>query len=421
MAFVSDNINVFLHYGYIPDHRVTLPDSLREWLDSGFLPQNDKDTNEADLLIKGANAMRKSFHQEIAGDHDKIHIVPLSGGLDSRTILANLLEQLDPSKIKTVTFGMPGSPDFESARTIARKADVEWECIDLSPDKWKWDTEALVETSKRSSRPTRLFDSCVNHAIQQRFGADPVYWSGFMGDSLGCMEPVSNKIRTWEEAKSAFVKRNCVGRRISLTPANFVPDSCLPSNPFTHSERLDYYSQLNHFIRQQCLTKHIYSPRGYDVRYPFLNNEWVKFILNVPTHYNFRHVLYRKIQKSYWPHLFTPHNSPFRDSSKWDIKNRGGKYLFAKLIRKSFKALGANMGANKFVNYIDWNYALLHQEDFQDVVYSNLEDLKARKIIDWLDLEKLWYLNRNGRKGFAFELMMLAALEVHLKANKIIL
>ncbi len=421
MASCSDKINIFLHYGYVPDPRVTLPDSLRNWLDSGLLPQNDKDTREADLIIKGANALRRNFHQEIAGDNGKTHVVPLSGGLDSRTILANLLEQLDPSRIVTVTFGIPGSPDFDRARTIARKADVRWECIDLSPGKWKWDTKMLVETAERSDRPTWLFDSCVNHAIQLKFGRDAVYWSGFMGDSLGCMEPVSKRIKTWEEARGVFVKRNCVSKRIRITQMNFIPHGCLPSKPFTPSERLDYYSQLNHFIRQQCLTKHIYSPRGYDIRYPFLNDEWVKFILNVPTHYNFRQVLYRKIQLSYWPHLFTRHNSPFRDSSKWDLKNRRGKNLLARYIRKSLMSLGIHMGADNRVKYIDWNYAVLHQDDFQEVVYSNLQDLKARKIIDWLDIEKLWHLNRNARKGLVYELMMLAALELHLKAKTIIL
>ena len=422
MASCSDKINIFLHYGYVPDSLVTLPDSLRNWLDSCLLPQNDKDAREADLIIKGANALRRNFHREIDGDNVKTHIVPLSGGLDSRTILANLLEQLDPSKIITVTFGIPGSSDFEMAQSIAKKADVSWECIDLSPGKWKWDTEMLVETAKRSDRPTRLFDSCVNHAIQLKFGRDAVYWSGFMGDSLGCMEPISKKIRTWEEARGVFVKRNCVGRRIRIAPSHFIPQGCLPSKPFTSSERLDYYSQLNHFIRQQCLTKHIYSPRGYDIRYPFLNHEWVKFILNVPSNYNFRQVLYRKIQRSYWPHLFNSWNSPFRDSSKWEsFKHRRRRNLIEKQIRKAFPRLGLKLGADKSVKYIDWNFALLNQSDFKSVIYSNLQDLKARKIIDWLDIEKLWIYNQNSKKGLAFGFMTLAALELHLKAKTIVI
>ena len=419
MTVDTDKINIFLHYGYFPNAQVPLPESLQCWLDSKNQPDLNG-ANEADLIIKGANALRKSFYQEIAGDHNKTHIVPLSGGLDSRTILAVLLEQLEPSKIVTVTFGTPGSPDYERASSIARKADVKWEGIDLSPGKWKWDTEMLVETSKRSERPTRLFDSAVNHAIQLKFGKDSVYWSGFMGDSLGCIEPVSNRVTTWEEAKMAFVKRNCASKKAKLTINDSILYNCLPSKPFVVSEKLDYYSQLNHFIRQQCLTKHIYSPVGYDVRYPFLNHEWVKFILNVPVKFSCRQVLYRKIQNSYWPHLFTNWNSPFRDSSLWEsLKHKRRRSLVMRYIRKSFNALGIRMIADKSVKYIDWNHSLLHQDDFTDVVFSNLQDLQARKIIEWLDLDELWRLNRNFHKRIASELMVLAALELHLKAKKI--
>ena len=149
-----------------------------------------------------------------------------------------------------------------------------------------------------------------------------------------------------------------------------------------------------------------------------MNHEWVKFILNVPTQYSYRQVLYRKIQRSYWPHLFNNWNSPFRDSSRLEsLKWRGRIRAY---IRKSFTTFGVNVGANKSVNYIDWNYALIYQTDFKDVVYSNLQDLRARKIIDWVDIERLW-LNNQKTKRMALELMILAALEVHLKARTIVL
>ena len=421
MTVDSDKINIFLHYGYFPNAQVPLPESLQCWLDSKNQPDLNV-TNEADLIIKGANALRRSFKLTIDNDQNKTHVVPLSGGLDSRTILANLLEQIDPGRIIAVTFGMPGSPDYERARSIARKADVKWEGMDLSPGTWKWSTGLLIKTSERSELPTLLFDSCVNHAIQLRYGKDAVYWSGFMGDSLGCTEPISNKVRTWEEARGAFMKRNCISNNAKITADNYIPERCLPSRPFIQPERLDYYSQLNHFVRQQCLTRHIYSPLGYDIRYPFLNHEWVNFILNVPTQYSLRQVLYRKIQLSYWPHLFSTWNSPFRDSSLWEsLKHKRRRSLVMRYIRKSFNALGIRMIADKSVKYIDWNHSLLHQDDFRDVVFSNLQDLKSRKIIDWLDLEELWHSNRNFNKRMAFELMILAALELHIKAKKLMI
>jgi len=414
------NINTFLHYGYLPDAHVHLPESLRIWFNGDFMRFNCVVPTKADLIKKGSQTLIKNFEQEIGNDHNKTHVVPLSGGLDSRTILANLLEHLEPSKIITVTFGLPGSPDYERAQSISKKAGVQWESIDLSPGKWKWSTDLLINAAKKSERPTRLFDNAVNQAIQLKFGRDYVYWSGFMGDSLGCIEQVSKKIKTWKDAKTAFVIRNCKCGKYYLPIPDFNPEICLPDKPFTDSKKLDYYSQLNHCIKQQCLTKHIYSPKGYDIRYPFLNPLWVSFISNVPAYYSYKQALYRKVLQSSWPNLFNNWNVSYRNSSKiYYIIHRGKSRFVKNYIKKLFPKLTLIMGSNKNYKYLDWNYALRYQDDFKSVVYSNLQDLKARKIIDWLDIEKLWTDHQNIKNDLSLELMTLAALEIHLKAGTV--
>ena len=208
MNFNLNKINTFLHYGYIPDPNIELPNSLRQFI-NGELAGNNF-TDKYPLLLKiGTVALKKSFQDEIANDYDKLHILPLSGGLDSRTVLANILELVDPSKIITVTFGLPGSPDYERAKSITKKIGLRWENIDLSPGKWTWTTTMLIETAKRSLRPTWLFDSAVNHAIHLKFGKECVYWSGFMGDSLSRISPLSSQTATWDQAKTVFSKKNC--------------------------------------------------------------------------------------------------------------------------------------------------------------------------------------------------------------------
>jgi len=421
MSLYKQKINAFLHYGYLPDPEIPAPFSMQRWFD-GSLPSLDfKNTPKSELIKIGGESLRASFKEEIGNDHDKIHIVPLSGGLDSRTILANLSEQIEPSKIVAITFGVPKSTDYERAQSISKEAGLKWEGIDLSPGKWKWNTDLLIDAAKRSEKPTLLFDTAVNHSIRIKFGNECMYWTGYMGDILSRIQPISIYGKTWEQAKATFIKINCKCKIHKLTPTCFSPEKCLPKQPYTQADKLDYYTQLNSCIRQQCLIQHIYSPKGYDIRHPFLNPKWVAFILSAPSHYRHQQFLYRKIQRSSWPHLFNKWNSPYRGSSKLNnLIYEKTNFLIRNITKKIFPIkLTSIMGADKKVNYIDWNYALRYQDDFKNVVYSNLQDLQTRKIVDWLDIKKLWTIHQNRQNDIASELMTLAALEIHLKAKTI--
>jgi asparagine synthetase B (glutamine-hydrolysing) len=421
MKICLDKINCFLHYGYIPDPEVKLPDSIQLFIQGNLNGHNFVNLTGDDLIRTGAETLNQSFQDTLGPDHNKIHIIPLSGGLDSRTVLANLLDLVDRTKIITVTFGVSGSPDVEKARILAKKAGVKWEQVDLSALQWKWDTKMLIETAERSERPTGLFDSAINHAVQIRYGEDPVYWSGLMGDSLSRINPISRHLGTWGESRVSFAKRNSRNPNIKLVSEGFDPCKCLPGRPYIDKDKLDYYSQLNYCIRQQCLTKHIYSPLGYDIRYPFLNPRWVEFILNIPSINRMNQSLYRNIQKSYWPGLFNNLNSPYRDQSRLTtiLQKKGRISLRHRIINRFPRAIEF-LGYDKNTNYIDWNYAILRQKDFKDLIYFNLQDLKKRKIIDWIDFDNLWQTHQSMKKFLSSELMTLAAMELHFKAATIL-
>ena len=413
-----EKINAFLHYGYIPDPEVLLPKSLKLFFQGDLPGNNFISLRDSELIETGRRILKQTFKDEIESYHDKIHIIPLSGGLDSRTILANLIELIKPSSIITVTFGLPGSHNYERARSIAKKVGVKWDNIDLSPGKWKWTTDLLIESAKRIKQPNRLFDAAVNQAIQLRFGKDCIYWSGFMGDSLSRISPLSNQAKTWEQAKNIFAQKNCKWGNYKLTSIDFYAEKCLPERPYLNKEKLDYYSQLNYCIRQQCFTRHIYSPVGYDIRYPFLNAKWLEFILNIPSDNRLHQSLYRKIQYSSWPYLFNEWNSPFRDSSGIKSLLQGRKSFFWKrMIYKQFPKLIRTVGPDIDMNYIDWNHAIYIQNDFINLVLSNLVDLKNREIIYWIDFDKLYQFYRNKKVLLTSELMTLVALEIHLKTT----
>ncbi len=414
-----ESINTFLYYGYLPDPHVHLPASLKLWFNGHLHGSDYSSLPKSEIIRIGVSILRDCFKEEISNVYNESHVLPLSGGLDSRTILANLLEYLEPAKIITVTFGVPGSPDYEMAQLIAKKAGVKWEGIDLSPGKWNWNTDLLIDTAKRGERPTGLFDNAVNHAIRIKYGDKCIYWSGLMGDPLARINPLSYNVKTWEQAKTVFAIKNCKSKTYKLSNPDFNPKTCLPKQSYTDADRLDYYSQLYYCIRQLCLIQHIYSPKGYRILHPFLHPKWLTFILSVPVHYRHHQILYRRIQETSWPHLFNKQNSPFRDSPiYYDLIHGRKRYFLRKIIKKALpKKFNSFLGADKNVNYIDWNYALRYQDDLNYMIYSNLHDLKARKIIDWLNIDKLWAYHQNTEINLAKELMTLAALEIHLKTK----
>lgn len=98
-------------------------------------------SNQKQLIEYGVEELKKSFNEcfENKEYENCEHVVPLSGGLDSRAILAELLDRGLRKNIITVTFGTPGTLDYEIGAYVARKARVYHENIDLTKVEVKTD------------------------------------------------------------------------------------------------------------------------------------------------------------------------------------------------------------------------------------------------------------------------------------------
>jgi hypothetical protein len=51
------------------------------------------------------------------------------------------------------------------------------------------------------------------------------------------------------------------------------------------------------------------------------------------------------------------------------------------------------------------------------MVRENIQDLKRRQLIDWLELDRLWRYQQDKKCGIGMELMLLTALEISLKVE----
>ena len=420
-ALTESEIPAFLYCGYTPQYYPAPLNSLCDWPNQKNRRAAATQRDRTSLIAEGLEVLKTVFRESINETRTaKTHVLPLSGGFDSRAILGGLLENMNSSRIQTVTFGVPGAWDFEIGQQVARSAGVRCELIDLSSTVWKWDTLDLIKTAKRTECPLWVFDVYVNHHLPNHFDADCVFWSGFMGDPLAGSHLLGEDSITWEQAMTRFVVRNRFSKSIDLTPPDFKPENCLPQSPLLDYAILCYDEQLDFGIRQQCYVKPLVLPRDYNYCTPFLHQEWVNFILSVPHQYREGQYLYKEILKTAYPTLFS---LPVKNNKglpltapKWRRKARVADLYSRLFARRIFPNLCYFVHPG--LNYIDFDRGLCKRNDLKEVVYENIQDLKKRGIVDWIDIDSIWSRHQQQKAKHADALTLLASLEINLKAEE---
>jgi asparagine synthetase B (glutamine-hydrolysing) len=110
------SVESFLKLGYFIDY-----DANRQPIDFSRIEKaRYAETPRPELLVMGKEALRATLARDFQSSKD--HVVPLSGGLDSRLILCALLEHTEAKNIRTYTHGIPGSYDFEIGAQLAKEA-----------------------------------------------------------------------------------------------------------------------------------------------------------------------------------------------------------------------------------------------------------------------------------------------------------
>ena len=156
----------FLHYG------CTVHDASLDYLN--FKDLNKKITKNT--LNKGQSALDETFDKCILENKDiDKHIVPLSGGLDSRLILGELIKNknIDNQQILAVTYGMPETWDYEIPKKICKKFNISHELVNLNKE-IDWSYSKLVEYAKNQNRPHKFFDGFIHNQIFSKFNSESV-------------------------------------------------------------------------------------------------------------------------------------------------------------------------------------------------------------------------------------------------------
>jgi len=196
---------------------------------------------------------------------------------------------------------------------------------------------------------------------------------------------------------------------------------------------LTCYEELDFGIRQTRLIRPAVLQPGYDYRTPYLDEQWVRFIMGAPPEFRQGKKLYRAILAETWPRAFhipskgdygAPITSPGWYRSLARRRLPWGKRLQRKLASERRRSLCWGTLARlatppwRMLNYLDLAQGMRDRPDVREVVETNVFDLARRGVVPWLDIEKIWAAHQSGARNHADALTVLAQLEVNLKAEE---
>ncbi len=271
--------------------------------------------NDDEYIAELDFLMRQAVQRQIKGSLPNGLL--LSGGLDSRHILALLTEE-SSEKVHTFTWSIPDSDDARFAKECAQLAKSDHHFYTLEPD---W----LVEKAEKAVLLTSGNGNVINlHAfatLEQEAAISPIIYKGFMGDA---MFGFGIRPRFWADYKLEIKMEQHLEayrdyRVLTFDPnihPQYMTDTFIQKT--SASWREDFRSgmlacQCNQMTEQRSffdLTQRV--PRmtinGVDVvrdrclvRLPFTDNDLVEFSLTVPPYLLYKRELVERTFIHYFP------------------------------------------------------------------------------------------------------------------------
>ena len=408
----QEHIETFLSYGYLPQGGLDIHENVLEAA-SGE-PIN---MPESDLINRAQTVLENVFERRVANyPESTTHLVPLSGGYDSRTILGGLLTNTAAENIQTVTFGVPGTLDYELGAQVAKRAGVKNLQIDLRPQKTTQSREWYRTTAREQQEPKVLFGSRdAFRRFEGEFDSDYILWTGYMGEAMAGDHLPPTPSESWEEALEWFLTYNYDCPK--LTTDTFDPMAVLPSEPAVDESLLSYDHQLDFGVRQPYrIAPSVITSE--DTETPYLDPEWVSFILNVPRKYRTDRTLFRAAVTTLYDDLFDIQTDRHMGAPEFlpEPASVGYRYARAGLTKLREESFGRQR-PHENTNFIDWDYELRTSRTFRSFIKSLLFDLEDRNTADWVDVREWLQRHENGEQ-ITKEFRQLASLELYLALNE---
>ncbi len=396
------NLNSFLDFGYFLKY-----DNAKMLIDISLAePDKYKDVSYDEIVKIGTKLYRDAVDNLY--DSNKEHCVPLSGGVDSRMVLAGLLECTEAQNVHTYTFGVPGALDYEIGQMIAKKIGTKHTQINLNDCVYTQDE--LLEISRRMDMQTIVFLTPPLSAIRKFEDMD--VWSGFLGDVvLGItFHPTKNCDQNVLLKEYLRMQQYVKSIRLSNSKYNeFFPliDGIDTLSSLELSETIRYCNgHVKNTFPNVCMS-------GFEYKIPAIDQELVYYAFSIADEYRFGDDLRLAVLSTI--------DSVFL---KYPLKNKlglnGNAPKFAVTAKRAICYAKKKFGISTIgsTNYQDFNTNIIQKPYLQELVRNNIYDLESRNIIPWIKPSKIFEDHLAGKGKYGDALIVLTSLEIHLKNGK---
>ena len=346
---------------------------------------------------------------------DETIIIPLSGGLDSRAILAAALRCTSKDNILTFTFGEPRSFDFEIGRMVAEKAGVK--NISLGVEKENFEEQYDISMNDVEG----MIDATPYFAIRgykemKKYGNYML--SGYIGDFIMGSHMFSEMIKTnlvtdndYEKASDLILEKDLLHSLSDIENVFSFSFYKKIENPISKDElKNNRNKNLSAIYFKHFLENHVDKYTYFTIfRYrhlfnysnPFLDNDLVDFMRKTSPGLRFGQKLFRSMLLKKYPELF-----------ELPTKNNIGLRLDASNISLFLNRaiLFSKMMANKISSML-----IRRNKEYRNYMKRMIEKVEAREYFNKDYIEEIWRLHIQGRKNYAMLFGLLVTFELFLE------
>lgn len=358
---------------------------------------------EPELVEEGSDRLGRAMDRCFAdASREGVQVLSLSGGIDSRTVLGGLLERFGPSRIHTITYGVPGTWDYELGQRVADVAGVDNTAVDLR-EAVDWTEERVRSVARGFDQPNRVFEGVVYaHVREVARDLGGTLWNGFMGDALAGAH-IADVALSWSRARQYFVQWNSPFK-LPLAPAEVDRVDLLPSEPWVDPGVVPFDDQLDFALRQENFIRPLVAP---DVsNSPFVRDEWVSFVLSLPREHRRDRALYKRIVTMRYPDLFAV-GTETNDGAPLECVDASGDADV-----RTAKDVDPNL------QFLPFSKLLRGDGQFASLVHELVEGLYDRGVETGVDPRVVWRAHRTSDVDFDKELRTLASLEAFLREHE---
>lgn len=317
----QSQIAAHLYFGFIPNARKARNTARRY---QKFL--TDTDVRPFDpQSTKSIRSHLLAAVSDCIPQEGPIHI-GVSFGLDSRAILAALLELVSPNRIFAFTFGHSGNWDFENARSIVRSTGINYRVIE-NKGVTGTGTYGVPKGQSGVVKVRQIQGDAQFYFLEKN---TPLL-HGYLGGPLTtASDPDANT--SWPRARELAARtdlRQSVRAdldNLGFLPKAWIPEDFLPKKEFLPATTMGFAAQLNLFFRQDQYIKHPLYLK------PFLSPAWQKSWIGLDPDYLSNRRLYKYFLSSEYPDFFP---DLIRPELFVPPKNSTTNVSVAKLFRES--------------------------------------------------------------------------------------